>query len=213
MIIEESQEETLLGVTFNKRLNWKAHLEKLKPQLHQRIAILKRLSFKLPQDAVTAMIEPIFCAKVRYVLELTVDTLQTQEENAFLKAIHTLHRSAMKSALGLNARAHPSDDFLYKRTKQISVHQMAEETTAYLAWKCGQDWDSHPLTAGKIKGHCSGRNTRQSTKRSLPPQLTGGTLISRLVEMWEILPEEVKSVHEPDRAKHLIKNWCSKRVT
>ena len=37
--IEEDSQETLLGVTFNKRLTWKAHLDKLRPQLLQRVAI------------------------------------------------------------------------------------------------------------------------------------------------------------------------------
>ena len=170
--------------------------------------MIRRLQCKLPQRAVCHMIEPIFCAKLRYALELLVDTVsEGQDTDGILQALHGLHRSAMKAALGLSWRNHPSNRELYDRTGQNSIYQMVQEATACLAWKCGQDWDKHPLTSGNVVRHSSGRNTRQATSRSLPPQPTQGTLISRVVEVWEQLPHQVKHDRKFCTAKKNIKKW------
>ena len=212
-LIEESSEETLLGLSFNKRLTWKSHLNKLKPELLKRIAMLKRLQTKLPHQAICRMIEPIFCAKLRYALELLVDVIKEEKDgDLVLQALHGLHRSAMKAALGISHRQHPSNDDLYNRTGQHSICQMAWEATASLAWKCGQDWEGHPLTTGKVVGHHSGRNTRQAASRSLPPQPTRGTLVARLVEVWEQLPLVVKETKEYSSAKKMIKEWIQEKL-
>ena len=207
IVIEESQEETLLGLTFSKRLSWKAHLDKIKPELQKRIAMLRRLGTRLPRQLLCSFIEPIFTAKLRYALELIVDSSLDNERDTVLQALHSLHRSAMKSALGLSIRQHPTDENLYKRTGQTSVCQMAAEATACLAWRCGQDWGEHPLTAGRVKEHWSRKNTRQATQRSLPPQPTPGSLVTRIVEMWEKMPTHVKEAKDYGAAKARIKDW------
>ena len=206
VMIEESGEETLLGIVFNKRMTWRSHLETLKPELQKRIAILRRLRMKLPTRAVCAMIEPLFTAKTRYALELTVDAFEDHGRDTTLKALHQLHRSAMKAALGISTRKHPSDATLFRRTGQVSIYQVAKEATACLAWKCGQDWEHHPLTGGRLERHFSGRNTRQAA-RSFPPQSTRGSLISRLVEIWERFPEEIYKAEDFNQAKPKIKQW------
>ena len=71
--IPESNSETLLGITFNKRLTWKDHLERLVPELKSRIGILKRLSWSLPFNAMKLMVEQVFTSKLRYGLELVTD--------------------------------------------------------------------------------------------------------------------------------------------
>ena len=64
--VEEAKEETLLGITFNKKLSWKSHLAKLEPELRKRIGILRRLRMKVPSSLVCQMIEPVFTSKLRY---------------------------------------------------------------------------------------------------------------------------------------------------
>jgi len=64
--IEESKSIELLGVLFNKQLNWTTHLQKLESDIRKRIGIIRRLSWRLPQHLVKQMIDPLFTSKLRY---------------------------------------------------------------------------------------------------------------------------------------------------
>ena len=154
------------------------------------------------------MIDPIFSSKVRYGLELTCDVFE-KEGSVVLKTLHHLHRKAMKAALGLSNYSHPKDLDLYKQTGQISIEQMALEATATLAWKCGKNWEEDPLTAGRLEGHLEGKNTRQKFQRMFPPQSTKGTLVHRLVEIWEKLPNDIKKMETIDKARPALKSWAA----
>ncbi len=70
VMIQESKEEVLLGITFNKSLTWSSHVNSLKMELKKRIGILRRMSFELPTSVVKEMIQPIFTSKLIYGLTL-----------------------------------------------------------------------------------------------------------------------------------------------
>ena len=203
--IEEGKEETLLGITFGKRLSWKQHVDKLEPELRKRIGLLKRLRMLLTCDVLKNMIDPLFNSKMRYAMELTTDALNKEDKP--LQRLHASHRGAMKAVLGIGRNLHPSDSELYSRTGQVPVQHMALEATASLAWKCVKNGQSDPLTNGRIEEHFSARQTRQKTQRSYPPQSTQGSLLSRMVEVWERLPDVVKTEENWDCAKAKIKKW------
>ena len=205
--IQEKREETLLGITFGKRLSWKYHVDKLEPELRKRIGLLKRLRMKLPAQVVKKMVDPLFNSKMRYAMELTTDALKKEDKS--LQRLHALHRGAMKAVLGIGRNSHPSDNELYSRTGQVSVQQMAMEATASMSWKCIKDWQKNPLANNRIEEHFSGRQTRQATQRTFPPQSTQGSLLSRMVEIWEQLPEKVKEENNWEAAKAGIKTWTS----
>ena len=204
--IEEKKEETLLGITFGKRLSWKQHIQRLEPELRKRIGLLKRLRMKLPCIVVRRMVDPLFNSKLRYAMELTTDVLSQEDKS--LQKLHALHRGAMKAVLGIGRDKHPSDSELYSRTGQVSVRQMALEATASLAWKYMKDWQKNPLTKSRIEEHFSGRQTRQATKRDFPPQSTQGSLLSHVVEVWESLPEMIKTEESFETVKVKIKTWA-----
>ena len=88
--IEERREETLLGITFGKRLSWKQHVDKLEPELRKRIGLLKRLRLKLPANVLMKMVDPLFNSKMRYAMELTTNALK--QEDKPLQRLHALHR-------------------------------------------------------------------------------------------------------------------------
>ena len=204
--IEESQEETLLGITFNKQQTWTGQMNRLRPELLRRTAILRRLKMRLPKSTVCKMLEPIFTAKLRYGIELLAAL--PGANNTAIKELHSLHRGAMKAVLGLNTKDHPSDEELWKRTGQMSIHHLSLVALATLAWKCGKDWDN-ALTKGRLEPHHSGRNTRQATMRLFPPQSTVGSLPHKLVEMWEKMPKAIRSLDNQVKAKCSIKVWIS----
>ena len=209
-LIEESPETEFLGITFNKRLTWKTHTDKLEVKLRTRIGQLRRLSWHLPKETVIKMIESIFMSKVRYALELLVDVTSV-EHDMVLKRLHALHRQAMKAALGMGRKTDISDEKLLQATGQSSVLCCALSATARMAWKCGGNWESHPLTTGnRIDKHISGRATRQ-TLQEFPPQKTKASIINRVLEVWKVLPEAIKTEKDETAAKVLIKSWAKKQ--
>ena len=133
----------------------------LRPRLLMRTAILRRLQTKLPSGVVCQMIEPIFTAVLRYALELVTD--YTAEKDTILEELHSLHRGAMKAALGHNHYDHPSNEFLLTSTGQISVRNMSLIATACMAWKSLKHPEKCPLMRGRLENHSSLKQTRQRT--------------------------------------------------
>ena len=207
-LIEESGTEELLGFTYNKALNWKDQLSKMEKELRKRIGILRRLTWHLPHKVVTEMIEPIFTSKLRYGIALICNCFDKADVG--IKKLHGLHRGAMKASLRLGSRHHPSDNELLRKTGQRSVREMVVIATANMAWKAGKNWKEHPLTGNRIEEHYGQRLTRQVKQRSLPPQSvkTDESLVSRLVEMWEKFPEEIKTERKQQVAKQKICDWA-----
>jgi hypothetical protein len=92
--VTESTQEELLGITFNKSLSWKSHLEKLELGPRKRVGIHCRMSWQLARDLVLRMIEPIFTAKLRYAMELVCDTTNLEADMG-LRRLHKIPRAAM----------------------------------------------------------------------------------------------------------------------
>ena len=112
-------------------------------ELRKRIGIIKRLSWHFPGTVLTKMIEPLFSSKLSYGIELVGNCFD--ENDIVLRKLHTLHRSAMKASLGIPTRHHPTDQDLFQQTGQRSVLQMARRAAANMAWKAGQNWETHPM--------------------------------------------------------------------
>ena len=117
----------------------------------------------------------------------------------------------MKASLNIPNRHHTPDKELLLKTGQKSVEEMARVATANMAWSAAQNWDKHPLTSGRFTRHRGQKVTRQMMQRSLPPQSTStdSSLVSRLVEMWELLPEDIKCEKVEHIAKKKICLWAN----
>jgi len=136
-----------------------------------------------------------------------VDVMKRSEDLA-LRRLHKLHRQAMKAALKMKRTKKVKDSVLLARTGQRSVEAMAVTATGLMAWKSSQNWNKHPLTTGRIEGHLGIRETRQSSGRDLPPQSVGTrSLVSRLVEVWERLPQEIRAENNELLVKKRLKVW------
>ena len=201
-MIEESKEETLLGITSSKTLSWKAHLDIVERDLRKRIGLLRRLSWQLPPGIVSSMVQPIFTAKLMYGLPLLAG------DASALSRLHSLHRMAMKAALRMTHRKHPSDDELYRLTGQISIQEMALAAVGNMSSKCIRHWREHPLTATRIEEHVGTKRTRQATSRSFPPQSIPDSILNTLVETWEVLPLNIRSAETEAGRKRAVKIWA-----
>ena len=205
-IINESKEECLLGLTFSKSLSWKKHVDLLCSDLMKRVGVISRLHFHLPTVVLVSLIEPLFTSKLRYGLELLVD-IEEGHQGVNVRRIENIQKKAMQAALGWKNSKGMSIEELRNKTLQPSVFEMALIATCNQAWKCGQDWEKHPLTKGRLRSHMSMQSTRQYTQRQYPPQQLPGSLVHRMVELWEIMPTDIKEEKNLVVAKKKIKAW------
>ena len=209
-MIEESTEEELLGMTFNKRLTWGAHLDKIEPELRKRIGILRRLSFHLPVGVLVQMIQPIFTSKLLYGLQLLVSDPSSQDSS--YSKLQNLHRQAMKAALRMSrGPSGITDEELLERTGQKSLKSHVLSSLGCMAWKTLRNWKTHPMTDGRVEEHMSQRVTRQGMRRDFPPQTTEASIITRMVECWEQwLPDTIKQEENEVAAKRQIRKLSEK---
>lgn len=205
--ITESKAEDLLGITFNKSLNWKSHVCKLESELKQRIGILRKLSYQLPRKVMSNLIDPIFTSKLRYGLELISNPLDAND--SVLTKLSALHRQAIKAALRIPKRRHVSYVELLRQSEQKSIRFHSFTSQAKLAWQSIGHHQSHPLTGCRIEQHLNKQNTRQSSNRTFPPQSVNGSVITRLVEIWEMLPKAVKEQDKIANVKRMVNSWSS----
>jgi len=206
--IVESEEEELLGITFNKHLRWSAHVNKSKRELKKRIGILKRLSFKLPRNIMCNLIGPIFVSKLQYALPLICSN---NDDDAAFNEFKKLYRQALKTALQIFPRDHVKTEDLLVKTRQKSLEEMLDSATGNIAWGCLKNWCVHPLTANRIDEHSSEVNTRQRKMRQFPPQRVKESLVSKMVEVWESMPANLKSEENDIAAKKKVKLWARER--
>ena len=152
------------------------------------------------------------CTRLRYGLELLVDVGEGQQ-GVNVRKIEKVHKKSMQAALGWGASKRMTIEELREKTCQPSVFEIALTATCNQAWKCGQDWEGHPLTKGRLRGNHSLHSTRQGTQRQYPPQQLPGSLVHRMIELWEKLPIDIKQEKNEVQAKKKIKAWSKTRST
>ncbi len=203
--IEESREEVLLGVTFNKSLTWTSHMNSLRVELKKRIGILRRLTFQLPTDLVKSMIQPVFTSKLLYGLALLGSNRGLLLENTLIKQLGTLHHQALKAALGIKKRQSTTYAQMLQKTGQKSVFQLALDQLGSVACRCLSPQE-HALVQNRLEEHLGMKATRQS-KRLWPPQSTQHSMVTTMVEVWEAMPVEVRHEQNILKRKRLIQSW------
>ncbi len=207
MYIEESREEVLLGVTFNKALSWTSHLNALKTELKKRIGILRCMTFQFPTSVMKDMIQPIFTSKLMYGLALAASSQGPLFENGLLKQLSSFHRQAMKVSLRLTKRQGVAYSDLLNCTGQKSIYQLVLEQLGNVTCKCLSAQD-HPLVTNRLDKHLGMKSTRQST-RKWPPQATKTSIVAKMVDLWELMPSEICQEQDCIKLKKLIQMWSA----
>ncbi len=208
-MIQESREEVLLGMTFNKQLTWKSHLDGTESGLRQRIGILRLLSYKLPINLMLKLVQPIFTSKVQYGLQLLSNIGDAGSDISF-KRLQNLHRLAMKAAFGLSPREKISYEDLLLKTGQKSLKEIAWKSIANMACDCLPDWSNHPLVANRIETHIGLQNTRQSTSKMFPPQPLKTSIVNKMIMVWDTLPDDIKQNENKSVIKLKLSSWAKK---
>ena len=210
--VEKSKEEKLVGVWLSSSLSWEKNIQEVESCLKQRIGLLRRLSWHLPRDTMKKCITPMFTSKLAFGLELMTDPLKHQNKNepncAPIVRLQKLLNEAVRVSLGIRRIERVSENELMRRSGQISVCSMAARAIANIAWSSfsTQGKRDYSELAKRIEWGQRGRTTRQSDKEIVPPQTVKECLVSKVGQMWNLLPREIREERNKKSAMAKIKD-------
>jgi len=208
-----SQVETLVGVNVASNLKWDNHLENLGNELAKRIGILRRLSWHLPKATMKKCISPVFTSKLSFALELITDPMKHSEPNQprcpAITRLQRLQNEAMRAALRLSRGDRISERELLQRCGQTSVTTLAMRAIANHAWNslARKELRTQNELARRIDWGAQGRATRQTCNETIPPQAIQGTLVDKIVRVWNVMPKELRQEQNKFAAKKKIKSF------
>ena len=122
-----------------------------------------------------------------------------------ITCLQRLLNEAVRAALRLHRSKHISEKELMTRGEQLPVAELAERALANQAWSAlGMRQENSDIACRIEKGQVT-RVTRQRQEERYPPQTVSDSLVARVSQMWNILPEDIKQTKVKSRAKAKIK--------
>ena len=124
--IKSEDSTVLLGMRVSGNLKWDSHVKEMKSKLRQRLGILRRLSYSLPDRALKQVAEGIFTSKLRYGIGLYCKPRleKTDKSNRVLKDVTILQNDMLRVITHCKKRRDRSVAELRKKTGTLSVNQL-----------------------------------------------------------------------------------------
>ena len=199
VLVERKKEEKLVGLWVSHDLSWEKNLREKEIKLHQRIGLLRRLSWHLPSHIMVKCISPVFTSSLTYGLELMADPFRHCDKNTsdcpVIKRLQKLMNEAIRAALRLRKTDKISERELLRRSGQLCVCDLAERALMNHAWNSvstERRKESSEL-AQRLEWGQSGRVTRQSESKHVPPQTLTSTMVSKIGLAWNFMPEDIRT--------------------
>ena len=171
----------------------------------------KEIIMASSKNTMLKCITPLFTSKLTFGLELMTDPLKHQDKNepncAVITRLQKLLNEAVRASLRIRRSERVSELELMRRSGQLTVCSMAARAIANHAWNSfSTQWrrDYSELTK-RIEWGQRGRTTRQSDQEIVPPQSVKECLVSRVGQMWNSLPVEIKTESNKKKAMAKIK--------
>ena len=207
--IEASNSTRLLGMEISGDLTWKAHTEKLKKKLRQRLGILRRLKYSVPHAALKKIAEAIFTSLLRYGSAVYGKPKIKKEDpsNSTLKELTLLQNEMMRIITGKRRSDRASIESLRKATETDSVNHIIVYHILMESYNILCNGAS--ATLKKLLTEALGTHrmtTRSSTLNKVNQQKNMGTKNDFLYygsTLWNMIPADLRIVHQkmPDGAE------------
>ena len=125
-LIERVDHTELLGMTMSGDLTWHQHAEETKKKLRQRIGILRRLKYNVPQSTMRIIAEAIFTSKLRGGIALYCKPRLTYGEpsNNNLRELTVIQNDMMRAITMKKHVKRESIKLLREKTKTTPVNHL-----------------------------------------------------------------------------------------
>ena len=209
--VEKANEEKLVGVWLSGDLSWEKNLLEKEARLRQRIGLLRRLSWHFPREILLQCITPLLTSQLMYGLELMANPFRHRDKNQpncpVITRLQRLLNEGVRASLGVKKIDKISESELMRRSGQLSVCDLAERAILGHSWSAlsTKEREGCSELAKRIEWGQRERVTRQSKWRKVPPQTVEDTLVSKMGQGWNFLPEDIKCEEDQRVAKEKIK--------
>ena len=124
--VEAEDHTELLGMTISGDLTWSRHAEETKKKLRQRIGILRRLKYNIPQSTMRIIAEALFTSKLRSGIALYCKPRLSKSapKNKLLKELTVIQNDMMRAITMTKHGKRRSIKSLREKTKTTSVNHL-----------------------------------------------------------------------------------------
>ena len=200
--IASSNEEKLLGILLDSKLNFDSHITSLCKKAGQKLSALARINHYLTQDQKLLLLNSVVKSQFSYCPLIWMFTSRYLNN-----ALNSIHERALR--LIYNDYKLPFDRIL-EDNKQKSIHQKNIESLAIEIYKF-QAGLAPPIMSDLFVTRENNYNLRnfQELESSLRRTVKFGTetISYRGPRIWNLIPERIRSLETLNNFKKEIKSW------
>ena len=200
--IASSNEEKLLGILLDSKLNFDSHITSLCKKAGQKLSALARINHYLTQDQKLLLLNSVVKSQFSYCPLIWMFTSRYLNN-----ALNSIHERALR--LIYNDYELPFDRIL-EDNKQKSIHQKNIESLAIEIYKF-QAGLAPPIMSDLFVTRENNYNLRnfQELESSLRRTVKFGTetISYRGPQIWNLIPERLRTLKTLNKFKKEIKIW------
>jgi hypothetical protein len=199
-------------------LSWSDHKKALTKTLRQRIAIIRRLKYKISDEGLKVIAEGIFNSLIRYGIPLYCKPKLTNEDrsNAGLDELQVLHNEMQRTILGYRVRDKVQRKKIWEETGMMTVNQMAcyhlmMETNNVLNFGSSESLRECMREGGELTNVKTRANMRGDLKVPNNVEKLNGFAYYG-AKLWNRLPKELREAKTNGRFRSGVKKWIRENI-
>jgi hypothetical protein len=202
-LIWESNEEKLLGVTIDRKLNFEKHIANICQRAHSKLSAIARYRRFLDFDKLKALIKAFVESQFSYC-----PLVWMFHDRNVNNRINRLHERALRLLY--------SDDIstfqvLLEKSNEFTIHQRNIQSLAIEMFKAKHNVGPYILQDIFIGRHYTGPKLRTSTDFKVEKVNTvhfgDNSLLCFGRKIWHLIPSRIKDVDHLDSFKNQIRYW------
>ena len=204
--IKNSDEETLLGIKIDKRLNFNSHTKDICRRAAQKLNALCRISYFMTNNQRTLLINTLVKSQFNYCP--LVWMFSSRKSN---NRINRIHERSLRIITGNQGSSY---DELLSMTNESTIHQNNLQQLAVQIFKF-----LHHLSPQIMENLFNVRENRHNIRNFIPFHVSNKKTIMYGIDtvshisskIWELIPDKIKAAPNLQTFKEKIKTWyCQK---
>ena len=207
-IVQSNKSISLLGLEYDENFSTAPYLKKLAREASTRAALIRRLSFKMPNCLLKPIANGILMGKILSAAPAAIPIKLSPSDKPFLTGIlediDKSIRATARSIANVNLKDHMRSETVLWKAGLRSLTEAVCETMACSIWKARKEMN--PLGC-IFKNKTSARLTRSSSSNKLCQPVPGHPEVAanKLAQVWNLM--NLDSAKTLGSARNLARQW------
>ena len=206
-VVEEKEEEKLLGLIIDNKLKWNSHINDMRSKLNQRVALLRRLKQWLPRDCLALVAQGLVLSKIRYGLPVFGQPRLQESDplSSHCRSLQITVNNIMRILTNNKLSDRVPIKELHASTGLPSLNQMVVQAILMETWKIlnGKSGVSESIFQ-KVDGVTRAASVGEL---KLPKKRNGTGFVYNGAKIWNQTPTEIRLTKNLYSAKNKIKSF------